>query len=88
MLFAAPERPSPVSFLPYLSGERAPHDDPTPAGAFLHLSRASNAADLAQAVMEGVGFAFADCASALVVAGTSVETAYAVGGGARSDQWL
>ncbi|MDF3608313.1 xylulokinase [Paracoccus sp. DMF-8] len=80
--------PSPALFLPYLSGERTPLNDPDATGAFLGLQRASGLADLSQAVMEGVALAFADSVIALRKAGTVIESAYAVGGGARSRAWL
>lgn len=80
--------PSPALFLPYLSGERTPLNDPDATGALLGLRRASGLPDLAQAVMEGVAFAFADCVHALRKAGTPIESAWAVGGGARSRAWL
>ncbi|MBK4215390.1 xylulokinase [Paracoccus caeni] len=79
---------SDVAFLPYLSGERTPLNDPGATGAFVGLRRANGLADLAQAAMEGVALAFADCANALRKAGTPVEAAFAVGGGARSESWL
>src|SRR5690606_3657405 len=82
------KEPSPVLFLPYLSGERTPLNDPDATGAFLGLRRATGLADLAQAAMEGVAMAFADCVQALRKAGTPIEAAYAVGGGARSRAWL
>ncbi|MBP7240629.1 xylulokinase [Amaricoccus sp.] len=84
----APDRASPVAFLPYLSGERTPHNDPAARGAFVGLAQAHDATDLAQAVMEGVAFAFADCQAALAAAGTDFDSALAVGGGSRSDAWL
>jgi len=71
-----------------LSGERTPHNDPAARGAFVGLAQTHGTADLAQAVMEGVAFAFADCQAALAAAGTDFETALAVGGGSRSDAWL
>jgi xylulokinase len=82
------ERPSPVTFLPYLSGERTPHNDPGARGAFVGLAQAHDLADLVQAVLEGVAYAFADCQAALAAAGTDFETALAVGGGSRSETWL
>jgi len=75
-------------FLPYLSGERTPHNDPAARGSFVGLSHQTDRAALARAVMEGVAFAFADCLEALKKAGTSVERATAVGGGSRSRIWL
>ena len=80
--------PSMVTFLPYLSGERTPHNDAKARGAFLGLSQSDGLADLVQAVMEGVAYAFADCQMALAAAGTDFESALAVGGGARSEIWL
>jgi xylulokinase len=78
----------PLFFLPYLSGERTPHNDTEARGSFVGLSHGTGRAALARAVMEGVAFAFADCLEALKAAGTSVERATAVGGGSRSNAWL
>jgi xylulokinase len=81
-------RPSDVTFLPYLSGERTPHNDAAARGAFLGLAQATEARDLTQAVMEGVAYAFADCQRVLRDAGTDFADALVVGGGARSEAWL
>ncbi len=80
--------PSEVTFLPYLSGERTPHNNPAARGAFIGLSAGTDPAALVQAVMEGVGFAFADCHDALTRTGGPLGAVYAVGGGARSNAWL
>ncbi|WP_319529222.1 xylulokinase [uncultured Cohaesibacter sp.] len=80
--------PTSISFLPYLSGERTPHNNPNATGAFTGLQRVTQLPDLVQATMEGVAMAFADCVRVLKAAGTEIEAVYAVGGGARSDQWL
>jgi xylulokinase len=77
-----------VTFLPYLSGERTPHNDAAARGSFTGLAQSHGPEDLAQAVMEGVAYAFADCQAALGAAGTDFERALAVGGGARSETWL
>jgi xylulokinase len=85
----APEgETEPLFFLPYLSGERTPHNDTAARGSFVGLSHNTDRRALARAVMEGVAFAFADCLEALRAAGTSVERATAVGGGSRSNAWL
>ena len=84
----APASEEPLFFLPYLSGERTPHNDANARGSFVGLSPRTDRAALARAVMEGVAFAFADCLEALKAAGTSVERATAVGGGSRSRAWL
>jgi len=88
---ALPERatgPSSLTFLPYLSGERTPHNDATIRGAFIGLDVAMDRGDLTRAVMEGVGFALRDSLEALKGTGARFETLFAVGGGARSRFWL
>ena len=77
-----------VTFLPYLSGERTPHNNASARGSFSGLSQSSGLSELAYAVLEGVAFAFADCAVALEAAGTRPETVLAIGGGANSKTWL
>ncbi len=74
-------------FLPYLSGERTPHNDAEATGVFAGL-RASHGADaLVFAVMEGVAFSFADGVDVLDAAGAQPVRPLFVGGGARSDFW-
>lgn len=80
--------PADELFLPYLSGERTPHNDAAARGAFAGLSHLSNPARLAQAVMEGVSFAVRDCQRVLRDAGTEIGTLLAVGGGSKSPLWL
>ncbi len=89
--FAAAEAAGPGAgpeiFLPYLSGERTPHNDPHVRGAFLRLDNETDAGRLAEAVLEGVAFALADGLDALREAGTKVAQLSVVGGGARSKYW-
>ena len=80
--------PSEITFLPYLSGERTPHNDAAARGAFVGLAQSHDLRDLTQAVLEGVAYAFADCQRVLADAGTDFASALAVGGGARSETWL
>lgn len=80
--------PSPVLFLPYLSGERTPHNDARIRGAFMGLGHASDRRELTRAVLEGVAFALRDNLAALQAAGTRLESVLAVGGGSRSRYWL
>ncbi|ABG33176.1 xylulokinase [Roseobacter denitrificans] len=81
----APEK---TLFLPYLGGERTPHNDAQIRGQFLHLDHATDAKAAARAVLQGVSFAFADCKDALSATGTKVTRALALGGGAKSDHWV
>lgn len=80
--------PGGVIFLPYLSGERTPHNDAAIRGAFVGLEHESHRAALTQAVLEGVAFAFRDSFEALRAAGTTLERVTAIGGGSRSRYWL
>ena len=80
--------PGDVLFLPYLAGERTPHNLDRPAGGFFGLSRSHGPQAMTRAVMEGVAYSLADCAAALTTAGAQIEKLTAVGGGARSHFWL
>ncbi|MCR6502291.1 xylulokinase [Shinella sp. CPCC 101442] len=82
------QAPSGVTFLPYLSGERTPHNDATIRGAFLGLGHESSRVVLTQAVLEGVSFAIRDSLEALKSAGTKLSRVTAIGGGSRSRYWL
>ncbi|TQX86235.1 MULTISPECIES: xylulokinase [unclassified Rhizobium] len=80
--------PSGVTFLPYLSGERTPHNDVAIRGAFIGLGHESSRVVLTQAVLEGVSFAIRDSLEALRSAGTQISRVTAIGGGSRSRYWL
>lgn len=84
---AAADRDPGVIFLPYLSGERTPHNDPHAKGVFFGLTHATTRADLGRAVLEGVAFAFADGQDALRAAGAEIHAVSVIGGGARSALW-
>lgn len=80
--------PGNAIFLPYLGGERTPHNDAKIRSSFLGLSHNDTRESLTRAVIEGVGFTFADNLAALRGAGTKIERALAVGGDAQSRYWL
>jgi xylulokinase len=84
---AEDRRASPI-FLPYLSGERTPHNDPLATGAFIGLTPSTSRGDLALGVMEGVAYAMADAADCLKAAGAEIAGAGVIGGGARSTFWV
>ncbi len=81
------ERANAPMFLPYLSGERTPHNDPNAKGMFHGLTHASNRATMGYAVLEGVSFGLADGLRVLQGSGTHVQQCSLVGGGARSPLW-
>jgi len=76
-----------VIFLPYLSGERTPHNNPHAKGVFFGISNTTSRSDMTHAVMEGVAFAFADGQDAMLRAGIEIKELSAVGGGAKSLYW-
>jgi xylulokinase len=80
--------PSMVKFMPYLSGERTPHNDASVRGGFLNVSIQNDAIDLTQSVLEGVAFGLRDSLEALRQTGALPKTLYAIGGGTKSDYWL
>ncbi|NLR39725.1 xylulokinase [Novosphingobium sp. ERW19] len=77
----------PELFLPYLSGERTPHNDPHIRAAFLGLGNESTTGRMAAAVLEGVAFAHADGIDALRNAGTQIDELCVIGGGSRCAHW-
>ena len=76
-----------LTFLPYLAGERSPHMDPAARGAWIGLSLAHGRAHLTRALIEGVGFAMADCVDRIRAQGLEPERLALVGGGARHPGW-
>lgn len=84
---AAYRGPASLLFLPYLAGERTPHNDPYARGVYFGLSPETQQTDLIQAVLEGVAFSFADAKACLELAGTRLTCAGLIGGGSRSVFW-
>ena len=80
-------RPSRVIFLPYLTGERTPHNNPDARGAFFGLDATTEKLDLVQAVLEGVAFSLKDAQQCLAEAGCRHSDPGFIGGGARSALW-
>lgn len=82
---AAPGR---VRFLPYLSGERTPHNDAAIRGSFTGLGTETGREDLTRAVLEGVAFGLRDSFEALKATGARLDSLIAIGGGTGSRYWL
>lgn len=78
---------SDVIFLPYLSGERSPHNDVNAKGAFVGLTAITTRAQMSKAVMEGVAFALKDCIEVAKCNGVNVDKITICGGGAKSNIW-
>ena len=76
-----------VYFLPYLMGERSPHNDSWARGTFTGLTMDNTRADMTQAVLEGVAFALRDSFEVARSLGIPVERTKICGGGARSPLW-
>ena len=77
-----------VYFLPYLMGERSPHNNPDARGTFIGMSMDTGRCHMTQAVLEGVAFAFRDMLEISKKSGIKVESTKVCGGGAKSRLWL
>ncbi|MGN1031208.1 MAG: xylulokinase [Butyricicoccaceae bacterium] len=76
-----------VFFLPYLMGERSPHNDPAARGTFIGMSMDNTRADLTQAVLEGVAFGIRDSLEVARSLGIDITRSKICGGGAKSPLW-
>lgn len=76
-----------VYFLPYLMGERSPHNDPAARGTFIGLTMDTTRTDMTQAVLEGVAFALRDSLEVAKNLGIKIERTKICGGGAKSALW-
>jgi xylulokinase len=74
-------------FLPYLGGERHPHQDPNARGAFIGLHSGHGLAHAARAVMEGVAYSFRDCLEIMRGLGVDTREIRGTGGGMKSRLW-
>ena len=79
--------PGALLFLPYLSGERTPLDDPYARGVLFGMSETTSRGDVARAAMEGVALTLADARDCLAAAGAQIERVGLIGGGAKSTLW-
>ena len=76
-----------VYFLPYLMGERSPHNNPKARGTFIGMTMDTTRADMTQAVLEGVAFALRDSFEVAKSLGIQIERTKICGGGAKSPLW-
>lgn len=76
-----------VFFLPYLMGERSPHNDASARGAFIGMSMDTKREDMLQAVFEGVAYGLRDSMEVARKLGINVTNATICGGGAKSTLW-
>lgn len=76
-----------VFFLPYLMGERTPHNNPNARGTFIGMTMDTTREDMTQAVLEGVAFALRDSYEIAKSLGVKVERTRINGGGAKSPLW-
>ena len=78
---------NPVFFLPYLMGERSPHNNPDARAMFIGMSMDTTREDMTQAVLEGVAFGLRDSLEVARSLGISIERSKICGGGAKSPLW-
>lgn len=74
-------------FLPYLTGERTPHNNPNAKAGFFGITASTTRAQMAQAVIQGVSMALADGIDVVHDSGVSVDGISLIGGGAKSVYW-
>ena len=77
-----------VYFLPYLMGERSPHNDPYARGVFAGMTMNTKREDMMQAVMEGVAFALRDSVEVARSLGIDIPVTRICGGGSKSRLWV
>ena len=76
-----------VFYLPYLMGERSPHNDPKARATFTGMTMDTTRADMTQAVLEGVAFGLRDSLEVARALGVNIERTKICGGGAKSPLW-
>ncbi len=76
-----------VFYLPYLMGERSPHNDPKARGTFIGMTMDTTREDMTQAVLEGVAFGLRDSLEVARSLGVKIERTKICGGGAKSPLW-
>ena len=76
-----------VFYLPYLMGERSPHNDPDARATFIGMTMDTTREDMTQAVLEGVSFGLRDSLEVARSLGLKIERTKICGGGARSPLW-
>ncbi len=76
-----------VFFLPYLMGERSPHNDPNARGTFIGMTMDTTREEMTQAVLEGVAFALRDSFEVAKSLGIKIDRTKICGGGAKSPLW-
>ncbi|MBE5852823.1 MAG: xylulokinase [Lachnospiraceae bacterium] len=76
-----------VYYLPYLMGERSPHNNPNARATFIGMTMDTTRADMYQAVLEGVAFALRDSFEVAKSLGINIERTKICGGGAKSPLW-
>ena len=76
-----------VFYLPYLMGERSPHNNPNARAMFLGMSMDTTRADMTQAVLEGVAFGLRDSLEVAKSLGIQIDRTKICGGGAKSPLW-
>ncbi len=75
-----------VIFLPYLSGERTPHQNPDARGVFFGINASSSSSELTHAVLQGIGFAIKNSLD-ILSKDHKISSAIIVGGGGKSNKW-
>ncbi|WP_304943487.1 xylulokinase [Vallitalea guaymasensis] len=74
-------------YLPYLMGERTPHNDPNCRGLFIGMNMTHERKHMTKAVLEGVAFSLRDTFEIMKEMGIEINAISINGGGAKSRLW-
>ncbi len=74
-------------FLPYLSGERTPHQDGKARGGWIGITLSHQREHLIRAVFEGITFAMRDSIELMKELGVQISQVRVTGGGAKNEFW-
>ena len=88
ILAEAPDRPTDLLVMPHFAGRGTPAPDPSSRAAIVGLTFATTRGEVARAILEGLTFELRANLDLLAGAGVEIDTLRAIGGGARSPQWL
>ena len=77
-----------IIYLPYISGERSPINDPLAKGMICGLTSSHKRNDITKAILNGVNLAFLDCKESMKFLNVDINSATVIGGGAKSDFWI
>ena len=75
-------------YLPYLSGERTPINDPHVRASFHSFGIETTRSEIVYSLIEGISLGMYDNFQALVKSGITLDNIYVIGGGSKNEAWV